>query len=86
MLLGGADLRMGAPRGRESRASTSGTSLSGTRAAINPRGGPVALCLDEMRSNIMPLDLIWLVAVVTAFVIFAGTLYWADHRTRELNK
>jgi hypothetical protein len=34
----------------------------------------------------MPLDLIWLVAVVTAFVIFAGTLYWADHRTRELNK
>src|SRR5262245_61538591 len=50
------------------------------------RGGPVALCLDEMRSNIMPLDLIWLVAVVTAFVIFAGTLYWADHRTRELNK
>jgi len=34
----------------------------------------------------MPLDLIWLVAVVTAFVIFAGTLYWADHRTRELNE
>ena len=29
-LLGGADLRMGAPRGRESRASTSGTSLAGT--------------------------------------------------------
>jgi len=29
-LIGGADLRMGAPRGRESRASTSGTSLAGT--------------------------------------------------------
>src|SRR6516164_11227793 len=27
--------------------------------------------------------LIWFVAVVTAFVIFAGTLYWVDHWTRE---
>ena len=34
----------------------------------------------------MPLDLIWFAAVVTAFAIFAGTLFWADRRTRELNK
>jgi hypothetical protein len=34
----------------------------------------------------MPLDLIWFVAVVTAFAIFAATLYWADRRTRELNE
>jgi hypothetical protein len=34
----------------------------------------------------MPLDLIWLVTAVTAFAIFAGTLFWADRRTRKLNK
>ena len=46
----------------------------------------LALCPDEIGSNTMPLDLIWLVAVVTAFAIFAGTLFWADRRTRKLNK
>jgi hypothetical protein len=34
----------------------------------------------------MTLDLIWFVVVVTAFAVFAATLYWADRQTRELNK
>jgi hypothetical protein len=33
----------------------------------------------------MPLDLLWFVIVVTAVIIFAVTLYWAERRTRELH-
>ena len=66
------------------RTSPAGTPRPGGELTRNKaRGGLLALCPDEMRSNTKPLDLIWFVAVVTAFVIFAGTLYWADHRTRE---
>jgi hypothetical protein len=34
----------------------------------------------------MPLDIIWFVFVVTAVLIFAITLYWADRRTREMHE
>jgi hypothetical protein len=30
----------------------------------------------------MPIDLIVVSVMMAAFVAFAGTLYWADHRTR----
>ena len=61
--------------------------VAGQRIDTNQgRRWSLALCPDEIGSNTMPLDLIWLVAVVTAFAIFAGTLFWADRRTRKLNK
>jgi hypothetical protein len=33
----------------------------------------------------MPIDLIVISLMTAAFVAFAATLYWADHRTRGLS-
>jgi hypothetical protein len=34
----------------------------------------------------MQTDTIVVAAMMAAFIVFAVTLYWADHRTRELGK
>jgi hypothetical protein len=34
----------------------------------------------------MPLDTIWFIFVVSAFVVLGLTLYWAERRTRDLSK
>ncbi len=34
----------------------------------------------------MPMDMIVVVVMTAAFVVFAATLFWADHQTRGLSK
>ena len=45
------------------------------------------LCFLALKqgSNSMPLDTIWFIGVVSAFVVLGLTLYVAEHRTRKLS-
>jgi hypothetical protein len=42
--------------------------------------------IDQRRPSMLPMEIIVLALIVTAFCSFAATLYWADLQTRGLGK
>jgi hypothetical protein len=53
--------------------------------SLDPRSSHDAT-VDQRRRSMLPMEMIVLALIVTAFCAFAATLYWADLQTRGVGK
>ena len=42
--------------------------------------------IDQRRRSMLPMEIVVLTLIATAFCAFAATLYWADLQTRGLGR